>query len=77
MRARGLILLVLAVVAAAGGVVSWLAASSTAQAEPIIASEPSMSTVVYDPSLIVLAVLLVTVAGVLAVLGVTALRRSR
>ena len=77
MRLRGTILLVLAVVAAAGGVVSWLTASSAAQAEPIIASEPSMATVVYDPSLIVLAVLLATVAGVCAVLGVTALRRAR
>jgi hypothetical protein len=34
-----------------------------------------MPTVTYDPSLIVLAVLLLTVAGVLTVLGVTRLRR--
>jgi hypothetical protein len=35
-----------------------------------------MPTVTYDPSLILLAVTLLTVAGVLAVLGVTGLRRS-
>jgi hypothetical protein len=71
-----MIALVLAVLAAAGCVMSWLAASSAATAEPVIPSEPSMATVVYDPSLIVLAVLLATVAGVLAVLGVAQLRRG-
>ena len=75
MRARATIELVVAALAVLGGVASWLAARSAAVAAPVIASEPSMPTVTYDPSLIVLAVLLLTVAGVLTVLGVTRLRR--
>jgi hypothetical protein len=75
MRARAAIELVVAALAVLGGVASWLAARSAAVAAPVIASEPSMPTVTYDPSLIVLAVLLLTVAGVLTVLGVTRLRR--
>jgi NO-binding membrane sensor protein with MHYT domain len=57
-------------------VVCWLAARSAEMAAPVAASEPSMPTVAYDPSLIVLAVALATIAGVLAVLGVTRLRRG-
>lgn len=76
MRTRAVVELVLAVLAAVGCVVSWLAARSTAEAAPVIASEPAMPTVVYDPSLVLLAVGLMTVAGVLAVLGVAGLRRG-
>ncbi|HYO01079.1 MAG TPA: hypothetical protein VET27_03880 [Mycobacterium sp.] len=76
MKTRATVELVLAALAAAGCVVSWLAARSAGVAAPVIPSEPSMPTVTYDPSLIVLAVLLATVAGVLAVLGVTELRRG-
>jgi hypothetical protein len=76
-KVRAVVELVLAVVAAAGCVISWLAARSPAEAAPVISSEPSMPTVIYDPSLIVLAVGLATVAGVLAVLGVARLRRGR
>jgi NO-binding membrane sensor protein with MHYT domain len=74
-KSRATVELVLAAVAAVGCVVSWLAARSTGIAAPVVASEPSMPTVAYDPSLIVLAVALATIAGVLAVLGVTRLRR--
>jgi hypothetical protein len=74
-KSRATIELVLAALAAVGCAVSWLAARSAAVAAPVIPSEPSMPTVTYDPSLIVLAVLLLTVAGVLTVLGVTRLRR--
>lgn len=75
MKSRAAVELVLAAVAAVGCVVSWLAAHSAEMAAPVVASEPSMPTVAYDPSLIVLAVALATIAGVLAVLGVTRLRR--
>jgi hypothetical protein len=74
-KTRAVVELVLAALAALGCVLSWLAARSSAVAAPIIASEPSMPTTTYDPSLIVLAMLLLTVAAVFAVLGVVRLRR--
>lgn len=73
MRAR--IELALAVVAAAGGVLSWLAASSTVVVAPVLDGEPQTTSVVYSPLLLVLSLFLATVAGVLAVLGVAGLRR--
>ncbi|MBJ7338640.1 hypothetical protein [Mycolicibacterium sp.] len=76
MRTRATVELVLAALAAVGCVVSWLAARSVGVAAPVIPSEPSMPTAAYDPSLVVLAVLLATVAGVLTVLGIARLRRS-
>jgi hypothetical protein len=74
-RVRAIVELVGAVLAAIGCVVSFVAARSSGLAAPIIATEPPMPTVTYDPSLIVLALLLATVAGVLGVLGVVGLRR--
>jgi hypothetical protein len=74
-KTRATVELVLAALAAVGCVVSWLAARSVGVAAPVIPSEPSMPTVAYDPSLVALAVLLATVAGVLAVLGVAGFRR--
>jgi hypothetical protein len=75
MKSRAVVELVLAALSAVGCVVSWLAARSVGVAAPVISSEPSMPTVAYDPSLIALAILLATVAGVLAVLGAAGLRR--
>ena len=75
MSRRAGIELGLALLAAIGCVVSWLAAASDAVAAPILAGEPSKPTTIYDPSLVTLAVLLLAVAGVLTVLGVTRLRR--
>jgi hypothetical protein len=74
-KARAVLELVLAALAALGCVLSWVAARSSAVAAPIIASEPSMPTKTYDPSLVVLAMLLLTVAAVFAVLGIARLRR--
>lgn len=76
MNRRAAIELALAVVAAVGCVASWLAARSVEIAAPVIASEPSKATTAYDPSMIALAVLLATVAGVFAVLGAARLRRG-
>ncbi|MEU0496636.1 hypothetical protein [Mycobacterium sp. NPDC006124] len=75
MKNRAVLELVLAAVAAVGCVLSWLAAKSSAVAAPVIASEPSMPTVTYDPSFIVLAMVLLVVAAVFAVLGIARLRR--
>ncbi|MBP1819017.1 hypothetical protein [Mycobacterium sp. OAE908] len=73
MRAR--IELLLAVAAAIGCVLSWLAASSTVVVAPVLEGEPQTTSVVYSPPLLGLSLLLATVAGVLAVLGIAALRR--
>jgi hypothetical protein len=74
MRAK--IELVLAVVAAAGCVLSWLAARSTVEVAPVIDGQPMTTSVVYSPPLLVASLFLATVAGVLAVLGVARWRRN-
>jgi hypothetical protein len=73
MRAR--IEVLVAVVAAAGCVLSWLAASSTVVVAPVLDGEPQTTSVVYSPPLLVLSLLLAAVAGVLAVVGIAGLRR--
>jgi hypothetical protein len=75
MRAR--VELALAAVAAAGCVVSWLAASSTVVVAPVLEGEPQTTSVVYSAPLLVLSLFLATIAGVLVVLGVARLRRNR
>jgi hypothetical protein len=74
MRAR--IELLVAVIAAVGCVVSWWAASSTVAVAPVLEGEPQTTSVVYSPPLLVLSLLLATVAGVLAVVGISRLRRG-
>ena len=75
-RLRGIVELVLAGAALVGCVALWLAAKSTADVAPVVAGEPSKTSNVYDPWLISWSLLLVTVAGVLLVIGVTHWRRS-
>lgn len=77
MKRAALIQLLLAGLALAGAVTSWLAAGSREQVPPIMDGQPSLSTTVYYPPLLVLALALLTAAGVLAVLGIARLRRSR
>lgn len=74
-RLRAIIELVLAAAALVGCVLCWLAAESTADVAPVVAGEPSKTSNVYDPWLISWSLLLVTVAGVLLVVGVARLRR--
>ncbi|MGV0721233.1 hypothetical protein ABQF17_08650 [Mycolicibacterium elephantis] len=71
---RAAVLLVLAVAAALGCVLSWLAASSTVVVAPVLEGEPSTTSVVYDAPLLGLSLVLATAAGVLAVLGLARLR---
>ena len=73
---RATLELLLALAAAAGCVLSWLAARSTVEVPPILDGEPWTTSVVYSPPLVVLSLLLATVAGVLVVLAVAALRRD-
>ena len=44
---------------------------------PVLDGEPQTTSVVYSPPLLVLSLLLATIAGVLAVLGVARLRRGQ
>ncbi len=74
---RAVIELLLALVAAVGCVLSWLASISTVDVPPIMDNEPWTTSLVYSPPLLALSLLLATVAGVLAVLGVARLRRRR
>jgi hypothetical protein len=73
MRSR--IELLVALVAAAGCVLSWLAASSTVVVAPVLDGEPPTTSVVYSAPLLVLSLFLATLAGVLIVVGVARLRR--
>lgn len=76
-RRTAIVLSVLALGCAAGAVVSWLAAGSTVMVAPILEGEPETASVVYSAPLLALSLLLGTVAGVLAVLAGTRLRRAR
>jgi hypothetical protein len=74
---RSIVELVLAAAALAGAVWSWLSVRSTSAVAPIIDGEPSTTSVTYDPPMMALTLLLVTVAGVLAVVAIARWRRSR
>ena len=54
-----------------------MAARSEAVVAPVADGQPSTTSILYDPALISLALVLAAVAGVLAVLGVANLRRER
>ena len=64
MRAR--LQLVLAVVAAAACGWSWVSARSSALVAPVADGQPATTSILYDPALISLALVLAAVAGVLA-----------
>ncbi|HZA10826.1 hypothetical protein [Mycobacterium sp.] len=72
---RAIVELVLAAVAAAGCVLSWLQSRSTVDVAPILSGEPPTTSITYYAPLLVLALLLATVAGVLVVVAVARLRR--
>ena len=72
---RAVLELVLAVAAAAGCVASWLAAQSTVAVPPIADGEPPTSSVTYYPPWLLAALVLGTLAGVLAVVGAARWRR--
>lgn len=66
---------VLAVAAAAGAAVCWAHVRSWVDVAPVTEGQPATVSVVYHPPLMMLAWLLITMAGVLLVLGVAGLRR--
>lgn len=69
--------LVLATLAGAGAVRTWLGVTSLVDVAPVTEGQQSTISVVYDPPMMVLAFVLGTAAGVLAVLGVAGLVRRR
>ncbi|GJF12114.1 membrane protein [Mycolicibacterium cyprinidarum] len=73
---RAVVELLLAGCAVVGCVLSWLRATSTVAVAPVLEGEPATTSVEYYPPLLMLALLLATAAGVLAVLGVSRLRRA-
>ena len=75
MTRRSVVELTVAVIAAVGCVVSWLAASRTVVVAPVLDGQPSTTSMVYYAPLLTLSLLLATLAGVLAVL-VIARRRA-
>ena len=67
---------VLAVAAAAGAALSWAQVQSLVDVAPITEGQPATVSVVFDPPMMGLTLLLATAAGVLAILGISGLRRG-
>lgn len=74
-RARHIVQLVLAVLAAVGAVLVWLSVTSVVDVAPVAEGQPATVSVVYDPPMMLAVWSLATAAGVLAVLGIAGLRR--
>lgn len=56
---------------------TWLGVTSLVDVAPVTEGQPATVSVVYDPPMMMLAMVLGTAAGVLAVLGVAGLVRRR
>jgi hypothetical protein len=74
-RFRAVVELVLAVAAVVGCALSWSAVRSTVEVAPVAKGQPVTTAVVYDPSVLLLTLLLATAAGMLLVVGIARLRR--
>lgn len=74
---RAWIQLVLACAALAGAGICWLHARHAVSVAPIADGQPSTTSLVYSPQVLLLTMVLVTAAGVLAVLGAARLVRAR
>jgi hypothetical protein len=72
---RAVVEVTVAVLAALGAVLSWFGAQTTVTVAPILPGEPQTTSVAYSPPMLVLMLLLATVAGVMAVVGIARLRR--
>ncbi len=77
MNARAVVELVLAAAALVATGFSWLQTRSTIAVAPVADGQPATASVVFDPQQLVLTLLLATIAGILAVVGVTRLRRAK
>ncbi len=75
-RFRAFLELALACAAVVGCAISWSEVRSTVAVAPVADGQPVTTSVVYDPPLLLLTLLLATAAGMLAVVGVARLRRA-
>lgn len=75
MTRRAIIELLVALAAGVGCVLSWLSARSSVAVAPVLPGEPATVSVAYSAPLLVLALLLATLSGVLAVVAIARLRR--
>ncbi|GAB1812201.1 hypothetical protein [Mycobacterium sp. MUNTM1] len=76
-RYRALLELGLACVALVCSGLTWWHSHHTVVVAPIADGQPSTTSLLYDPQLLLLTLVLLTSAGVLAVIGVARLRRVR
>ena len=76
-RFWALVELGLALAALGGAAVSWSHARHTVAVAPIADGQPFTTSLVYDPQQLLLTTLLLTVVGVLAVVGAARLRCPR
>jgi len=74
---RHVVQLVLAGLAIAGAVLSWLRSSRVVDVAPIADGQPATTSVVYHAPMLLLTLGLATAAGVLLVLGIAGLVRAR
>lgn len=74
---RALAEFTLAAAALIGAGVSWVHARHTVRIAPIAEGQPFTTSLVYHPQLLLLTLVLVTTAGVLAVVGIARLMRQR
>ena len=75
-RRRGTLELVLAGAALIGAALIWSQSHKPVAVAPIADGQPATVSVVYDPQLLLLTLLLATVGGILAILGTARIRRA-
>jgi hypothetical protein len=75
-RLRAVVELLLACAAAVGCAASWAAVRSTVDVAPVLKDQPVTVSVVYDPSMLLVTLLLAALAGMLTVVGIARLRRA-
>jgi hypothetical protein len=76
-RYRALVELGLACAALVGAGISWSQARHTVGVGPVADGQPFTMSLVYNPQLLLLTMVLATTAGVLVVVGVARLWRAR
>jgi cell division protein FtsX len=76
-RYRALVELAVACAALVGGLVGWSRSHHVVAVAPIADGQPFTASTIYDPQLLLLTLILLTTAGVLAVVGTARLRRLR
>jgi hypothetical protein len=74
-RHRAVFELIVAGAALVATTVSWLNTRSTVAVAPVVDGQPPTMSVIYDPALLVLTLMLATVAGIFAVLGIVGIVR--